>query len=65
MIKIAYEILNDQVNKLYPPHYELKANETLDEHLRFIEIFIESCGWGLQEYLDEYIRRGARASESN
>lgn len=57
MNKVPYEIIAVEVDKLYPPIYVLKPNETLDEHLDFIETFITSCGWDMDEFLKEYLHR--------
>ena len=57
-LKVQYEILALEVDKLYPPHYVLKPGETIEEHLLYIEEFIYSCGWTPEEYLEEYIHRG-------
>jgi hypothetical protein len=56
-LKIQYEILALEVDKLYPPYYVLKPGETIDEHLLDVEAFIYSCGWTPEEYLEEYIHR--------
>jgi hypothetical protein len=45
------------VDKLYPPHYELKPGETIEQHIMDVHEFIESCGWTTEEYLEEYIHR--------
>lgn len=57
MLRVQYEVLALEVDKLYPPYYELKPGETIDQHLMDIEGFIESCGWTTEEYLEEYIHR--------
>lgn len=56
-LKVQYEILALEVDKLYPPYYVLKPGETIEQHLMDIEGFIESCGWTTEEYLEEYIHR--------
>lgn len=56
-LKVQYEVLALEVDKLYPPHYVLKQGETIEQHLMDIEGFIESCGWTTEEYLEEYIHR--------
>lgn len=58
MVKIKYEILAIEIDKLYPPHYILKDGETIEQHLAYIDAFIESTGWTSEEYIDEYIHRG-------
>jgi hypothetical protein len=57
MIRIQYEILAMNVDKMYPPYYVLKPGETIDEHLLDVETFIYSCGWTPEQYLEEYIHR--------
>lgn len=59
-LKVPYEIMAVEVDKLYPPHYVLKQGETIEQHLMDIETFIESCGWTTEEYLSEYIHRGLK-----
>jgi hypothetical protein len=56
-LKVQYEILSLNVDKLYPPYYTLKPGETLEEHMLDIEAFIYSCGWTPEQYLEEYIQR--------
>lgn len=56
-LKVKYEVMALEVDKLYPPHYVLKPGETIEQHLMDIEAFIESCGWTTEEYLSEYIHR--------
>lgn len=58
MKKLPYEVVAPEVDKLYPPHYNLKDGETIEEHLLFIETFITSCGWTTEEFMEEYIHRG-------
>lgn len=59
-LKVAYEVLALNVDKLYPPHYDLKPGETIEQHLMDIEALIESCGWTTEEYLEEYIHRSLK-----
>lgn len=59
-LRVPYEIMAVEVDKMYPPHYVLKPNETIEEHLMNIEAFIESCGWTTEEYLEEYIHRSVK-----
>lgn len=56
-LKIPYEVMAPEVDKLYPPHYELKSGETIEEHLLYIETFIQACGWTTEDYMEEYIHR--------
>lgn len=58
MFRVPYEILSMKVDKLYPPHYKLRPDETIEQHLMDIEAFIYSCGWTPEEFLEEYIHRG-------
>ncbi len=59
-LKVPYEILAVEVDKLYPPHYVLKPNETIEQHLMDIESLIVACGWTPEEYLEEYIHRSLK-----
>jgi len=56
-LKVPYEVLALEVDKLYPPHYELKPGETVEQHIEDVHNFIESCGWTTEEFLEEYIHR--------
>jgi hypothetical protein len=60
MNKVAYEIVAIHVDTMYPPHYVLKENETIEQHLIDIEAFIEACGWTTEEFSQEYIDRGMK-----
>lgn len=60
MNKISYDVLAVEIEKLYPPIYVLSPNETIDDHLKYIETFIESCGWKVEDYMQEYIHRGVK-----
>lgn len=53
-MKVEYSILALQVDKLYPPNYILKPTESIEDHLKYIETFIESCGWGVDEFMAEF-----------
>jgi hypothetical protein len=55
--KVPFAVLAVEVDKLYPPHYVLKPGETIEQHLMDIEGFIESCGWTIEEYMEQYIRK--------
>lgn len=59
-LKVPYEILAVEVDKLYPPYYTLKPGETIDQHLADIETLICACGWTPEEYLEEYIHRSLK-----
>lgn len=59
-LKVPYETLALEVEKLYPPHYVLKPGESIEQHLMDIEGFIESCGWTTEEYMAEYIHRSLK-----
>ena len=56
-LKVPFEVLLVEVEKLYPPYYQLKPGETIEQHLMDIEMFIESCGWTTEEFLNEDIHR--------
>lgn len=56
-LKVPFEVLLVEVEKMYPPYYQLKPGETLDQHLMDIETLIESCGWTTEEFLSEDIHR--------
>ena len=57
MARVQYEVLALEVDKLYPPYYNLKPGETAEEHCEYIAEFIRACGWTEEEYINEYGRR--------
>lgn len=61
MNKVPYEVLALEVDKLYQKEFIHGDHASIDEHLKFIETFIESCGWEVEEYMAEYIHRGLKA----
>jgi hypothetical protein len=60
MIKVAYEIVAAEVDKLYQKEFPPGAHHAIEDHCEFIATFIESCGWKLEEYMAEYIHRGLK-----
>ena len=59
-MKIAYEILALEVDKLYSEKISSNDVKAIDDHLAYIETFIESCGWEVDEYMREYTHRGLK-----
>ena len=59
-MKIPYEVLALEVDKLYQKEFGPSDHTSIEEHLKFIETFIESCGWEVEEYMAEYIHRGLK-----
>lgn len=56
-LKVPFEYVMIEVEKMYPPHYQLKPGETIEQHLMDIEEFIETCGWTTEEFISEDIHR--------
>lgn len=59
-MKVPYLVLTIEVDKMYPPHYVIKPDETIEQHLKDIETFIEACGWDVSEYIAEYVHQGIK-----
>jgi hypothetical protein len=54
--KIPYEILAVQVEKLFEK--ELPDNDDeIDAHCRYIDSFITSCGWDVNEYFERWMQQ--------
>jgi hypothetical protein len=60
-MKVPFEILFLEVEKLYQKQFDPSDTISIEEHCDFIRIFIESCGWTS----DEYIRRMFDSKQSN
>ena len=58
MIKIAYEILALEVDRLYDRHFNEDDNRSIEEHCEYIAKFIEAGGWTVEDFMQEYVRRG-------
>lgn len=54
-MKISYEILSLELEKLYSASMSIPCNDIakIDEHCQFISDFIEACGWTEEEYISE------------
>jgi len=50
-MKIPYEIVFMEVQKLYSKELDVNNPKALDEHLNFIESFIIACGYSVDEYV--------------
>lgn len=57
-MKISYEIVATEVDKLYQKDFPDGAHKAIEEHCEFISVFIESCGWTVEEFVEEYVHRG-------
>jgi hypothetical protein len=65
MTKVPYEVLALEVDKLYQKQFPSSSDpdfalKEIEEHCEYIATFIESCGWNLEEYIQEYIHRGLK-----
>lgn len=61
-VKVPFEVMALEVDKLYPPHYNLKPGETVEEHCAFIAQFIQACGYTEEEYLDLWFAKQRSAA---
>lgn len=52
MVKISYEILALNVEKLFQSGINLIDPEEINQHFQNIRNFIEACGWTIDDYTD-------------
>lgn len=52
MAKVPYEILAAQVNALYSKEFPPDDVTSINEHISFIQSFIEACGWSTDQYIE-------------
>jgi hypothetical protein len=57
-MKTNYEALALQLETLYTVKINENDNNAIHEHCNFIAMFIEDNGWDVEEYMEEYLRRG-------
>ena len=58
MVKIPYDIVVIQVEKLYTKEFDPSDDNGIAEHCEFIANFVESCGWSVEEYLERMWNEG-------
>lgn len=54
-VKVPYEVMALEVEKLYQKEFPDTALTQIEEHCEFIATFIESCGWTTEEYLQRWM----------
>lgn len=50
-MKLSYEYVSKEVDKLYEKEFDLNESKTIDAHCEFIVSFINACGWTEEEYI--------------
>jgi hypothetical protein len=55
-MKVPYEILAEQVEKLYAKQIDESDDAAIEAHITYIEKFIEACGWEPNEYLERWLK---------
>lgn len=51
MRRIPYEVLALQVDRLYNKDFPEDSTQSIEEHCEFIQTFIQSCGWDLDDFI--------------
>lgn len=51
MIKIPYEVLAIQIDKLYEKEFESHDLSGIDKQCDFIATFIQACGWDEESFV--------------
>lgn len=60
IVKVPWEILSPEIDKLYAKEFDPKQSALISEHCEFIVEYLHSCGWDEEEY----IRRLFKTEES-
>ena len=55
-MKVPYAILAEQVEKLYQKQIDDNDTAGIENHITYIEKFIEACGWEPEEYLERWMK---------
>ena len=55
-MKVPYEILAEQVEKLYTKQFDDSDTVAIEAHITYIEKFIEACGWSVEQYLERWLK---------
>lgn len=60
MNKVAYELVTIEVDKLYGKPISPDApDKEVEDLCEYIDAYITSCGWDIEEYYNEYVNRAA------
>lgn len=60
MIKIPYEMVMIEVEKLYQKEFPDDADQEILDHCQYISDYIESCGWKLEDFTEKYIEENLK-----
>lgn len=50
-MRIPYEIVSIEVEKLYTKEFLPNDKRGIEEHCKFIQDYIEACGWKIDDYI--------------
>ena len=68
-MKIPYEQIAIEVEKLYAQQIDIDDLQAVEEHCNYITQFIESCGWTVEEYtvksLEDFTNHDPGPQETN
>jgi hypothetical protein len=51
IVKLPYQYVSDQVDKLYEKEFPLSDLEGISQHCDFIRAFINACGWDEVDFI--------------
>ena len=52
MFKVPYTQLCIEIEKLYTKEFEESNTRGIEEHCKFIQDYIEVCGWSIPDYIE-------------
>lgn len=57
-LKVPYEQVYEQWDKLYEKQFpQGTPDSVIEKHCEDIADFVESCGWTVEEFMEEYMHR--------
>ena len=58
-LKVPYELVYQQWDKLYAKEFPPGTDDkVIEKHCEEISDFVENCGWTVEDFMEEYMRRG-------
>ena len=58
-MKIAYEQVAIEVEKLYQKQFDDKDIKAIEEHCLFIQSFVESTGWEVDSFMARWLNNNS------
>ena len=57
-LKVPYELVYQQWDKFYTKEFPAGTDDkVIEKHCEEISDFVENCGWTVEDFMEEYMRR--------